>query len=268
PPLTLDQLTALRALLADRVAADPAGAWGSSLLTGDGFPVEIGVVTADDRLRYTVEPGGHRLDPARRLALAGRLVEQLGGVPADTHEALPRRYGAWVGARHGPDGDTYKLYLEAERGRLRMVACTPVTGEVERYHRIPDLYPIDLPRVLGAADLESRATELLDLLENAYGHRFPGRLPGDSVGVSYTESATGEPLSVTLFFFARVFWGSDDRIRRCLTRLAPELGWDDGRYRALTAHLAGSAGRLTRHGVLGVTVAARGRPALSIGVRP
>jgi hypothetical protein len=287
----------LRTLLAGRLAADPAGAWGSSALTGDGFPVEIGIVTTDDRLRYTVEPGGPRLDPSLRLDLAARAIGGLGGpvVPdrmLDAARAMQQgslRYGAWIGCRHGPADSRYKLYAEVGEeahpdseaarfgllaprlpgrpARLRMVACTPATGEGEAYYRIPDLDPAQVPRLLAAAGLESRAAELLDLLAVAYGHPFTGRLPGESVGVSYAVSPDGQPLSVTLFFFARVFWGSDDRIRRCLARLAPDLGWDDRRYRALTDGLAG-AGRRTRHGLLGVTVAGHAPPVLSVGLRP
>lgn len=289
---------ALRALLAGRIASDPAGAWGSSVLTGDGFPVEINVVTSDDRLRCTVEPGGPRLDPRRRLALAARAIGDLGGpvVPAEILDAAGRlqagqlRYGAWIGCRHGPGDSTYKLYAEAgdvtgtdpaiarfgllaprlpgRPARLRMVACAPASGEGEAYYRVPDLEPDHVRWLLAAAGLESRSAELLDLLDRAYGHRIAGRLPGDSVGVSYAVSATGKPLSMTLFFFARVFWGSDDRIRRGLVGLAADLGWDDRRYRALTEGLAGASDRRTRHGLLGVTVAGRGRPVLSIGVRP
>jgi hypothetical protein len=271
---------ALRALLAGRTS------WDGSPLTGGGFPVEINIASADDRLRCTVEPGPAGLDPRSRLDLAAAWV----GVPAGTLATARRlqdgqlRYGAWIGCRHSAAGSRYKLYAEvgdragtahpsglpAPRApaRLRIVAGTPATGEREAYYRVPDLYPIEVPALLAAAGVEDRAAELLDLLAGAYGHSLTGRLPGDSVGVSYAVSATGAPLGVTLYFFARVFWGSDARIRRRLTRLAPALGWDDRRYRKLTAHLAGAGGRLTRHGLLGVSMPPAGPPVLSIGVRP
>src|SRR5262245_27962380 len=73
--------TALRSLLHDRIAADGERAWSSSRLTGDGFPVEMTFTTADDRLRYTVEPGSAAATPRQRLDTVIQLVNTLGPAP-------------------------------------------------------------------------------------------------------------------------------------------------------------------------------------------
>jgi hypothetical protein len=279
-----------------RERAGGGSAWSSSRLTGDGFPVEINFTTADDRLRCTVEPARADLPPRRRFEAAVRLLGPLGSVavPEEVAGACRRmqdggglRFGAWLGCRHGPDDSEYKLYVEAgdeaalpeqvallpprlpdRSARLCMLAYAPASGRYETYFRIPDLEPYHLPRVLAVACLDSRTGELLRFVTEAYGFPLTGRLPGQSVGVSYALEPSGAVLSVTLFFFAAVFWGADARTRQRFSELSAALGWDEGRYRAVTAPAAARRSRSTWHGIFGITLAHGGRMSLSIGVRP
>jgi hypothetical protein len=291
--------TTLRVILHERLIASDPHSWTTSTLTGDGFPVELTFTTADDRLRYTVEPLSWQDTPQRRLEVAILLVNWLAAstVPDEIANSWRRaqqrgslRYGAWLGGRHGftEQDDEFKLYVErpddgevqtgsvqiprprlSDRAvTLRMVAFSPVSERHEAYYRIPSLAPHHLPRVLEPCGLESRSRDLLDFLTDAYGHSIRERIPGASVGVSYTTTATGEPLSVSLFLFARVFWGADSRIRERFGQHARTIGWDDSRYQPITTALESHHTWTTQHGILVVTLARDGQFHLSIGVRP
>jgi len=295
---------ALRMCLHKRLASPDDREWSSSTLTGSGFPVELTFTTADHRLRYTVEPASWRDTPQQRLDVAMRLVSVLAelNLPDEESRAWRRaqgcdelKYGAWLGGRHGIGGETrlktddeFKLYVELpavnEAGigsgvspgprlpdrtpTLRMIAYAPATQRYETYYRISSLTPYHLPRVLAPCGLEASSHELLMYLTEAYGHSLRERLPGSSVGVSYSMQAEGEPQSVTLFFFARVFWGADARIRERFGCLARAMGWDDIRYQQITAPLASQHICTTHHGIFGVTLTRDGKVHLSIGVRP
>ena len=296
---------ALQTLLHDRLAADGEQGWSGSRLTGDGFPLEITFTTADNRLRYTIEPGSRYLTPHQRLAAAVRLINILSPEPlskdvVQTFQAVqkeaPLLFGAWIGGRHGSGGDQYKLYAETPgtaggeanlakllAGRLgnypqprvldrpvslRMLAYSPVSGQWELYYRVKSLAPHHLKGVLAPAG-HAASEELLRFITEAYGYSPGERLPGESVGISYTWPAPPDALpTVTLFFFARVFWGADGRIRRQFSRCASALGWDTTRYMNITAPLKNRRDWKTFHGILGITLTPAGQLALSIGVRP
>lgn len=288
---------ALRMMLHERMATGDARAWSSSKLTGDGFPVEFAFTTADDRLRYTVEPASWQDSPQRRLDMAIDLLSALASSTID-EEMISRwrraqsqgrlHYGAWLAGRHGPVDGEYKIYVEApdtdagdslpgvyprprlpdRAPKMRMVAYSPDAKQHEVYYRIQSLAPYHMPRVLAPCGLEARSQELLSYLTEAYGHALGERLPGASVGVSYALCSQAEPHSVTLFFFARVFWGADARIRQMFGRCSRAMNWDDSRYQQITAELVSHHTWMTQHGILGVTLARDGRLYLSIGVRP
>jgi hypothetical protein len=147
-----------------------------------------------------------------------------------------------------------------------MLAYSPGSRDWEVYLRIKSLAPHHVPRVLAPAGLDARSGDLLGFIASAYGYSLDSRLPGPSVGVSYSMRSPEDIQSVTLHFYARSFWGGDARIRKQFSRFARELGWDDRRYRRVTASLAGKESWTTNHGLLSITLA-RDRLALSIGIR-
>jgi hypothetical protein len=290
PAIAARAAVAIGCALGARIRSADAQAWAGSRLTGDGFPFELGFSTADDRLRFTIEPGGAELPPRERLALAAEVSRLLGdeAVPAQVMQGLqamqsegPLAYGAWIGCRAGGGRFACKLYVEVPRGAplragrmaladreptLRIIAYTPSTGAFEAYCRVRSLEPRHLPAVLALAQGEGRAGRLLEFLEEIYGYSIRGRLPGPSVGVSYLPGAAGD--RVTLYFYARAIWGSDAAIRRGFPRVARAYGWDDDAYLRVTAPIAEREDWRTYHGLFGVTLEASGRMALSIGVRP
>src|SRR5580765_6770783 len=64
-------------ILASRIRDARSNPWIGSRLTGDGFPFELSFCTADDRLRFTAEPGPPSLAPQERLLIACELIERL-----------------------------------------------------------------------------------------------------------------------------------------------------------------------------------------------
>lgn len=279
--------TAIRWLLRTRLASSAPDAWSGSRLTGDGFPFELAFSTSDDRLRFTVEPGAGDLLPRERLALAAGLVALMGEAPVARpvlddlrrlQGAGPLAYGVWIGVRAGSGGVACKLYVEMPADAVlpgpcapmlgdrvaapRMLAYTPSTRAFESYYRVPSLEGRHLAAALAPAGLAARADELVGFIEEAYGHRVRGRLPGPSVGLSYVAGRA------TLHFYARSMWGSDARIRRGFARVARASGWDDEAYLRVTAPIAGREDWRTRHGLFGITLDASRPTSLGIGVRP
>jgi hypothetical protein len=282
-------------------APEPVAAWQFSRLTGDGFPLEFAFSTTDGDLRYTTEITGPWTPAAARLRLACQRLRQLGQphLPAALFERLCQAqqggaldYGAWVGGRHNLQGKSFKLYAEvpakalehyqpllqslpvpwphlADRPvSLRMIGYHLASRRMEVYYRSPDLEVYHLARLMAPCGLNERSGELRDFLEEAYGYRLVGKLPGGSGGISYACSPDGDAPVFTLFLFARVFWGSDASIRRKLSTLAEKYGWDVTLYQRLTEPLAAHHTWKTYHGLLGLVVAPGAPIAISLGVRP
>jgi hypothetical protein len=281
----------IRLMLGDGLTSETSDARGSSRLTGDRFPFEIAFCTADDRLRFTIEPGASDLDPRHRLEVASELMREMSeSVPPDVLDDLcamqsdrPLTYGAWIGCRVDGEGMALKLYAEVPPGgqtaglypapRLsdrtvvpQILAYTPATQEFESYFRVASLEPRHLPAVLAPAGIETQSQWLVGFVEEAYGYVVRGRLPGPSVGISYAAGPTRR--RVTLHFYARAIWGSDARIRRGFSRVASACAWDERAYLHVTAPIAARESWKTFHGLFGITLEQSQPISLSIGVRP
>lgn len=270
---------------------DPA-LWWSSGLTGDGFPFELSFTTADDDLRWTLDvsarlPEGQRLFAAR-AALARLEADPGGDALARLQPGLSERvFGAWIGGRHGTDGDRYKLYLDwqddpASQEVLRkfglprprflpkltvpMVALGPGTQRSEVYYRA-EPPPEALINILAPANLGHRAEAAKALIEQTWGNRLRDRLPGGRIGISYSVSAPGAEPQITLFFFARSLWGGDARIRERMRALIGAAGRDDRAYKAATLPIKSRNTAKTRHGLVALGI---GETSFSwgIGLRP
>jgi len=293
---------------AKRSAGDHQAAWSFSTLTGDGFPLEWTFTSADAHLRYAVDPARPGLPPAQRLANAAELVAQLcqplnlklleelmaWQLAAPVGEL---RYGAWIGGRHHvvSQSDRFKLYVEVPASsapgqgsliaahlnpqprlperelQLRMLGLEPTTGRVEFYYRVHSLQSATLSHLLYPAGLRSRADELLDFVERAYGHslRVVGaRIPGGSVGFSYSVSPDDGRVAFTLFLFTRLLWGGDARIRPRFRERLETAGLDSAPYWQVTAALDTRDVYQTYHGLIGFVVASDAPIQISLGVRP
>lgn len=287
-----DMPDVIAAILASRLYAEGPDAFGGSKLTGDGFPVEFAVSTADETLRVTVEAGARNLTTRQRLELAISLIgsidanalgeETLALVRSIVQADSPPAYGAWIGLRFGGGARRAKLYAQiapnADPGLLplrlprlpdrpaipRMIGCS--ARGIELYLKLPSLLPAELAAVLEPAGLAKSAREVLDFIENLYSHEIRGRLPGPSVGVSFAQ-ASGQ-VCVTLFFFARSLWGADSRIRQRFVQAAGVTWSGAHNYLEATAPIADREKWTTFHGLVGITLRTGAGPSLSIGFRP
>jgi hypothetical protein len=277
----------------------PDVAWSFSRLTLDRFPVEFTFCSGDAAIRYTTEIGGPELAEAERL---GRAVEELrqlsAAVPKESmrlrlqrvQESGPLRFGTWIGGRHAPGEDRYKLYAEAPRGgspevaalvrrylgedpllpghdvRLHMIGLDPTSSRIELYFRGNAIEPWEIGTLLRRAGLPERRDDLLQLVEEASGESTRESLPGTNVGFSF--SFGPEPLAFSLFFFARSVFGGDGRIRRGILSLAERKGWDFSAYEAVTAPLTNRTGWRTDHLTVAFVVSRDGAVSLGVGIRP
>lgn len=279
--------------LAARMAADGPQAFGGSRLTGDGFPVEFAVSSADDRVRITMEPGGRKLAPPSRLELALSTMARIDSRPVDGAALATIRwlqataqlgYGAWIGCRVDAAGRRdAKLYAELPASPVpammthfmpalgdrpvvaRMLGCASGGRGLELYLRLPSLLPAELPALLDPVGFVDESGPLLDFLARIHGHALRGRLPGESVGVSYAAGPAGS--TVTLFFTARALWGADASIRRSFSALIP-AGRARDAYLAATAAATVRTEWRTYHGLVGITPRRGAEPQLVLGYRP
>ena len=275
--------------------------WQDSCLTGDGFPLECAFSASDDGLRYTVDVMPERYQAGHRLEKGIDFLHALntGRVPAHLIRAMKAlqlgsklAYGCWLGGRHLRHSNKYKLYSEINvSGReaqtqlfkrlhfsvpvrssrnleARMLGYNLDSSMLEIYLRGKSIEGYELPLLLDAAGISDRAQELHDFIEMLYGHSINSRLPGGHVGISYAWSRQGEPRGVCLFFPARQFWGSDASIRRKFIHHSAPDSRMLKHYIEMSRPLKQQQGCLTRHGMLGISIAAGQAPQLNIGLRP
>lgn len=302
PAQTEQMQAALPVLLGPLLPAGSAR-WRRSLLTDGGFPFEITCSTAADGPRYTLEVGPGDTPPGARLDQALHLLAALGDAPDDDDEtrgllagwqARGRlRFGAWLGARHGANGSSYKVYAEvpaeartevggylrARSGRppalpgrvqqVQMVGWSPVGGDVELYARVHDLRPWELAALMSPVGLQELAPAVLAIFEELSGRPFGQRLPGPVFGYSYRLPAAGSGGAAFSFFsFCEALAHDDADVRRRLRGHWRRQGVCMDYYTELSGPTAGHPGPWNHHGLIGVTVTAGADPVTYVGLRP
>lgn len=174
----------------------------------------------------------------------------------------PLQFGAWIGGRHCPEGDRYKLYVEVPRSdskeheclirdmlgdvsvlpgrhpRFQMIGYEPATSRMELYFSITGLELWEIERLLSLAGMRSKWPEFLSLIEEAYGNRPELALSRSRVGFSFSAQRNREKMVFTLFKSARSVFGSDRSIRSHILGLAELKGWDFRCYEALSLPVA------------------------------
>jgi len=289
----------LQCLLEHHIRA--ADGFTGSLLTMSGFPVEIAFSTADDGLRYTVDPALPDSDPRDRVDAALEQLVALGAapVPASTLDAVrrlqagrPLRFGAYVGGRHRAGQCRAKLYFEVpkdaaadadafaadvigrpkslpdKRQHIELIGVDPDSQRTEFYSRIEGMIAPDLVALLARVNLASRYRELLELLSECCVVPIWRELPGNLYGFSYSVSARGEPTAFTLYTHARALFGGDGRTRGRILELGQRHGWDLRFYAQLTEPLAALDDPTTHHTMFGITVHGAAGLGATFGVTP
>ena len=303
----VDQATAALDILLGKLHASPRpDAWAFSTLTQNGFPVELAMTAQEPGLRYTTEVAGPEVAMTDRLPHAERLLACLGAgsLPDERLAELrqlqasgPLKWGAWIGARHCPDGDRYKLYVEMPRadsaavtaliGRylgvtsllpdeatpLIAIGLMPDSSRIELYFEFEplELKYWQISYLMHEVGLRSRSQDLLGLMEQVRGYRLGQarpQLPPAIFGFSYALSTPGEPPVFSLFGRVGMLLGGDGQIRRQLLRLADQMGWDFSRYAELTQPLSHWTWRNEHHNAIGFIVGPQGPPLLHLSLSP
>jgi hypothetical protein len=270
--------------------ARPEAASRFSRLTADGFPVELSFVTGQSgSVRYAAEVAGPEVAGVDRLGLAADLLTRLGHPWPGTIEATlrrmqwgqPLRWGAWIGVRHGLDGDSAKVYAEVPPAgaafpdvprpalpmRLQMASYEPSTGRLELYWRLARLdYPA-LSEILRLGRQEAALPRMAAVLRLLAGERADGPprpLPAARFGCSVAVRDGDPRPEVALFASTIDLAGPDARARRHVDAALDHLGTTlPGYHRLAPGHHRGPP----RHVMLGLA-ALRGHLALSVSVRP
>lgn len=251
----------------------PEMATAFSRLTNTGYPVEFTWCSRHAELRWTAEVAPpempHRLRLEQALAVAG--IELNVGQWLAAQQAGELRYGAWVGGRHRPDGDAWKVYLELPVGLPRswrvahpLLRSSLITwrmaglgndGSIEFYARCPELDA----RMLQAAEIGG-SRSLLAAARALVGH---DELPRPS-GLSLALDPDGVPKALTWFVFAKAVFRNDVT---CGSTLIGMASGDVERnlYKALAG---GEADGRWRHAMLGVSLDCSGGVWMQAGIRP
>ena len=234
-----------------RTSSWPEVAWNNSRLCPGGFPVEFIWRPGRSGCFWSAEVAGPELPERARLDCAATLLAELRSPPIEREFLLslkalqshaPLRWGAWLGGKHAPAGDSYKLYAETPppcksealalfpaaqawaqtlpaHSRLRLIGHEPATQRSELYFRIPAFDAGDF--YAPALHLRQAGTALMQELNRVFGRLPDLALQGQGVGLSVSLNRSGEMEALTFVGVARRILGSEVRLQ---TRMA-EIGF-------------------------------------------
>ena len=270
----------------------------SSSLTGSGYPLEMSFTTLSDKPRYTIDPFAHIFPAEERLLATVDLIKRDFLIDFDKSQlkwfkevqAMRPEYGAWLGVREMSDGIYPKLYIEVDDNSeakhwpelidlqqqdrcLTMVGYTPSRGnnkkaECELYYRSRNIKPSSLYSLLSIINANQHASVMKTALENVYGRKLEGRLPGGTAGFSYAIDSEDQIKTLTLFIFCRSFFGRDRRTRHAFGALLESQGISSEHYLRLTKASVDNLSANTQHGLFAITVSSKGEISYGVGYCP
>ena len=221
------------------------------------------LVHARRAIRYTAEVAGARARQPGTPGPRARARSRAGGrEPAEaqleTLEALQDggtlRFGSWLGARHSPAQDAYKLYAEIPRdlgppataalerlfpwgldGTLqpRGAGLELDTSAYEVYFRCAGVIESwQVERLLWRLGVAEALPPLRELIEQACERPFERAARGPNLGVSVAFTSGGTVAAFSLFGYARRLLGADAVARRRVLAVATAHG---GTFAAMSA---------------------------------
>jgi hypothetical protein len=252
----------------------PEVAHSFSRLTNTGMPIEFAWSSRGAALRWTAEVAPPETPESERLDVAARATGlDIDWTPWRRAQAAGHlQYGAWIGMRHGADGDVAKVYVELPDGLppswrpphallraeglvWRMAGLSEDSG-VELYAR----GELDADALSGFESYAFGSQRLLGAIVSLIGSPS---LPRPS-GFSIAHRHDGAIRALTWFVFAKALFRDDATTQAALLRMT-----DSPLARSLHVALAaGAADPRWRHGMVGVGVDAAGTTWLQAGVRP
>ena len=289
-----------------------SNSWSFSRLTPDGFPLEFAFNSRDRSIRFTAEVAGPEINPGDKLFIAERKLQELGSQPwlklgmNSNSGILPDNvgsflhqiqgtedlvYGVWLGGRHGPESDSFKLYAEVPKSQapqadllvrelldgepipnhqtsLEMIGYDIVTSQTELYFRAEGFEHYEIEGLVDRFGFSSQKSDLLSLIGAAYGRSVREAISGVRFGFSLSVPPGGRPSAISFFKPSWTVFGGDSKARSSILSLCSQRGQSMENYAAASQPLSGRSGWETCHGMTGF-VASTGRQAmLSIGLRP
>lgn len=304
-----NQLRETLAILMQDIVSSPdqEAAWNYSKLNSNGSPIEFTFSSMHDEVRYTVEVGGPDVQPEKRLTCVAQLLTQLGSKEpfvelVDNFQQVQSqgklRWGAWLGVRHLPNQDEYKIYAEVppessdwakqivadylgNMPRLpgdrdvKLVALGRKPGSLrcEFYFALSGrgLSEGELDHLLDQLDLQHRQQDLLELMGAAQIFTSKSdrpKLPSVEYGLSYSVLPGKQDPVFSIFTFASKYIGGDAFIRHQILVAALSRGWSLGAYPILTEPLACNFTRCVHHNVIAFIVAPEQHLGLHISLSP
>jgi hypothetical protein len=249
-------------------------AWRFSRLMAGGSPIEFVFSTKDAALRYTVEVAGPELSEHARVDAACDLLSRLGHtLPAselvrewrNLQAGFALKWGAWLGVRYGPTGESVKIYIEAPRGmrastvpkaarpplpgsRLHMIGYEPTFGRKEFYFSRVLTDRCELETLLQFVEGSDQRQALLAAFTDICGMPVDSLLRWVTLGYSIASQGETESLALALFVRTKAVVGGAPALRRKLLKWQVQSGPWNGPYRDLVGPIPDQD--LPDHGIL------------------
>jgi len=294
--------TILPVLLKGLFESPDKNAFSSSALTMTGSPFEPAFSLTVPGLRYTVCPAPPKTPLMDCLEYSFSLLSKLNvRLPecdyisriAKLQEKGTLTYGAQIGVRHSDMDDSFKLYIEippesakeADILAEELLGNQPVLNIPERnarptifgidlkkrtyevYYRIENLHPLEISTLLSRINASERASELLEILSETQRLPIKHELPGLTWGFSYSQE-TGTEYTFSLYTFASTLFGPDGWVRDGILSLGEKYNWNLKGYADMSKSLKGSRDYVSHHGIFGLVMPPKRKPAAWIGLAP
>jgi len=290
-------------ILLDGLMSSPdKNAFSSSALTMTGSPFEPAFSLASPGLRYTICPAPPTLPLSDSLEYSISLLSKLNVLlpESDYFSRLSKlqkngtlTYGAQIGVRHSDREDSYKLYIEippeaaieadmiaeeilgskpllnssSRNARPTIFGIDLKKGTYEVYYRVENLHPLEIATLLSRINLSERAPELLAILSDTQRLRIKHELPGSTWGFSYSKENDSE-YTFSLYTFANTLFGPDGWVRDGILSLGEKYNWNLKGYATMSQPLKGSRSHISHHGIFGLVMPPKMKPAAWIGLAP
>jgi hypothetical protein len=265
-------------------------AWRFSRLMAGGSPIEFVFSTKDAALRYTVEVAGPELSQRARVDAACDLLGRLGHtVPAaelvrewrNLQAGFALKWGAWLGVRYGPTGESVKIYIEVPGGmgastvpraacsplpgsRLHMIGYEPALGREEFYFSRVLTHRRELEILLQLVEGSDQRRALLAAFTDICGMPVDSLLRWVTLGYSVARQGDTESLAIALFVRTKAVVGGAPALRRKLLKWQVQSGSWSGPYRDLVGPIPDHD--LPDHGILTLGLGTRSGLDVRVGI--
>ncbi|CAI2768575.1 hypothetical protein [Flavobacterium collinsii] len=289
-------------LLEELLSSPNKNALSSSALTMTGSPFEPAFSLTMPGLRYTICPAPLTLPLIDSLEYSISLLSKLNVFlpKSDYFTRISKlqkngtlTYGAQIGVRHSDTDDSFKLYIEVppeaaieadaiaeeilgskavlnvsdRNARPTIFGIDLKKGTYEVYYRIENLHSLEIATLLSRINASERASELLIILSDTQSLPIKHELPGAVWGFSYSKETNSE-YTFSLYTFANTLFGPDGWVRDGILSLGEKYSWNLNAYSDMSQSLKGSRGYVSHHGIFGLVMPPKSKPAAWIGLAP